>query len=71
MLCVGIGGTALLWHCLPPATVGSLGDIMGVCLDDACVGDPRNLSLEFVQGQVLSEQGFTLFRSHALQEVES
>lgn len=37
-------------------------------LNDACVGDPRNLSLEFVQGRVLSERGFTLFRSHVLQK---
>lgn len=26
-------------------------DIRGACLDDTCVGDPRNLSLEFVQGR--------------------
>lgn len=67
----GRGGTALLRHCRPPATVGSMGGIRGARPGGACVGDPRNLSRESVQGQVLSEQGFTLFQSHVSQEVES
>lgn len=35
----------MLWH----QSVAQ--DVRGACLDDACVGDPRNLSLEFVQGR--------------------
>lgn len=63
--------TALLWHCLSLAVVSGSGDIWGAHLDDACAGDPRNLPLEFVQGQVLSEQRFAFFQSHVLQEVKS
>lgn len=70
-LCAGSDGAALLQHCLPPAAVGSSGDVRRPCLDDACVGVPRILPLEFVQGQVLSEQGFTLHWSHVVQKVES
>lgn len=48
-LCVssflGSGGMALLWH----QSVAQ--DVMGACLDATYVGDPRSLSLEFVQGR--------------------
>lgn len=42
---LGSGGTAVLWH----QSVAQ--DVRGACLDDTCVGEPRNLSLEFVQGR--------------------